>query len=262
MRAALVLVCLLAADARADDALKPIARQRWYEGPHGTNRLVHFSITTVGLVAYPLFQFVEQDVACRWCGGPNVLDRGVRDALVWDDFNTAAQLSDVTTFALSPALNMSLVLAGTLATPSTAAVMDDLIPIAEAMVITQWVTRGIKVTVARKRPFAALAGLGGSEENLSFPSGHTSRAFALATSAGVIAHTRGYKIEPFVWAGGMTLAVTSGYLRIAGDRHYMTDVLVGGALGVTAGLTVPLLMRRTNVDLIPTRSGIAFAGVW
>jgi membrane-associated phospholipid phosphatase len=262
VRIAVVLVCLLAADAHADEVLKPIARQRWYEGPHGKNRLLHFSITTVGFVAYPLFDFVEHGVECRWCGGPNAFDRAVRDALVWGDFNTAAQLSDVTSYVLSPALDMGLVLAGTLATPSTAALMDDLIPIAESMVITQWVTRGIKVTVARTRPFAALTDASGSEENLSFPSGHTSRAFALATSAGVIAHTRGYKIEPFVWAGGMTLAATSAYLRIAADRHYVTDVLVGAALGVAGGLTVPLLMRRTNVELVPTRTGIAAIGVW
>jgi membrane-associated phospholipid phosphatase len=253
VRAALLIVCLLAGRAHAE---------RWYTGKQGKNRLLHFSITTIGLVSYPVFRFVEEDVECNWCGGPNVVDRAVRDALVWHDFNTAAQLSDVAAYALSPALNMSLVLAGTLATPSTSAVMDDLIPIAEAMVVTQWVTRAIKVSAARTRPFAALTDYEGAEANLSFPSGHTSRAFALATSAGVIAHTRGYKIEPYVWAGGMTLAVTSGYLRIAADRHYLSDVLVGGAIGVTAGLTVPLLMRRTNVDLIPTRSGITFAGVW
>ncbi len=253
MRAALLIVCLLAGNANAE---------RWYLGEHGKNRVLHLSITTVGLVAYPVFRFVEQDVECRWCGGPNAFDRSVRDTLVWHDVNTAAQLSDVTSYALSPALNMGLVLAGSFGTPSTGVVMDDLIPIAEAMVITQWVTRAIKVGAARTRPFATLTDTSGSEENLSFPSGHTSRAFALATSAGVIAHTRGYKIEPFVWAGGMTIAATSAYLRIAADRHYVTDVLVGAALGVAGGLTVPLLMRRTNVELVPTRTGIAAIGVW
>jgi membrane-associated phospholipid phosphatase len=97
---------------------------------------------------------------------------------------------------------------------------------------------------------------------VSFPSGHTSRAFALATSAGYIAHVRGYKVEPYVWASGATLAVTTAYLRIGADKHYLTDVLAGAAIGVSAGLTVPLLMRRTNATVLPTTSGIAVAGRW
>jgi membrane-associated phospholipid phosphatase len=130
------------------------------------------------------------------------------------------------------------------------------------MVVTEWVTRGIKVAAARERPYVHFTDDRGSEDNLSFPSGHTSRAFALATSAAVIAHARGYRSERLIWAGGMTLAAMTGYLRIAADRHYVTDVVTGAALGVTAGLTVPLLMRRTNVQVTATRTGIAFAGAW
>jgi len=261
---ALLVVCLLSGHARAEEVLKPVARDRWYRGTRGTNRLVHMSITTAGLLAYPALAFVEKGVECGWCGGPNAVDHAVRDALVWDVDNrrTAGQISDLSSYALSPAVNMGLVLAGTLATPSTAALMDDLVPIAESMVITEWVTRGIKISVARTRPFAHFGGLTGDEDNLSFPSGHTSRAFALATSAGFIAHMRGYKVEPYVWASGATLAVTSAYLRIAADKHYLSDVSVGALIGVSAGLTVPLLMRRTNAAVVPTSRGIAVAGRW
>jgi membrane-associated phospholipid phosphatase len=42
----------------------------------------------------------------------------------------------------------------------------------------------------------------------------------------------------------------------------VTDVLAGAAIGVAAGLTVPLLMSRSNVQLTPTRTGIAVLGAW
>lgn len=262
MRTALVVVCVLAASARGDVAVKPARGQRWYQGQHGNNRIFHFTATTVGLLLYPALQFVEDDVECRWCGGPNALDRGVRNALVWSDTKTAGQISDLSAYALAPAVNLGLVLAGTLASPSTAGLIDDIVPIAETMVVTEWVTRGIKLGFARERPYAHFTDATGSDDNLSAPSGHTSRAFALMTSAGVIAHTRGYKSEPYIWAAGATIGATAGYLRIAADRHYFSDVVVGAAIGVSAGLTVPLLMRRANATVVPTGTGIAFAGVW
>jgi membrane-associated phospholipid phosphatase len=59
----------------------------------------------------------------------------------------------------------------------------------------------------------------------------------------------------------LTLAAATGYLRIAADRHYFTDVLAGAALGAGAGLTVPYLMHR-EVEVVPTRDGVAIAGSW
>jgi membrane-associated phospholipid phosphatase len=77
----------------------------------------------------------------------------------------------------------------------------------------------------------------------------------------MVAHLRGYRSEPLVWLVGLTSASATGYLRIAADRHYLTDVIGGAVLGAAAGLTVPLLMRR-NVELLPTDRGVAVAGVW
>jgi membrane-associated phospholipid phosphatase len=42
-----------------------------------------------------------------------------------------------------------------------------------------------------------------------------------------------------VWATGLTLASTVGYLRIAADKHYFSDVvtaaIIGSIVGVGAG---------------------------
>jgi len=149
-----------------------------------------------------------------------------------------------------------------LAEPSWAAVIDDFTPIVEAMVVTQWVTRAIKVPVGRQRPYAHYTGPSSYEDNLSFPSGHTSRAFSLVVSAAMVARARGYRSEPAIWAVGLTVASATGYFRIAADRHYLTDVLTGAAIGTIAGLTVPSLMCRNAISIVPARDGVAVAGTW
>jgi membrane-associated phospholipid phosphatase len=77
----------------------------------------------------------------------------------------------------------------------------------------------------------------------SFPSGHTSTAFAslvfLATVYG--------KMYPdsdsrsWVWAGCLTTAGVTGYLRYAAGFHYPSDILAGAALGAFVGWLVPQL---------------------
>ena len=41
----------------------------------------------------------------------------------------------------------------------------------------------------------------------------------------------------------MTLASAVGYLRIAGDMHYLTDVLAGAAIGTAVGVAMPLALH-------------------
>lgn len=85
----------------------------------------------------------------------------------------------------------------------------------------------LKYGVNRPRPFVTYpdiekATAGGSP---SFPSGHTSNAFALATSVS-LAYPKWYVIAPsFVWAGAV------GYSRMDLGVHYPSDVLAGALLG-------------------------------
>jgi membrane-associated phospholipid phosphatase len=41
----------------------------------------------------------------------------------------------------------------------------------------------------------------------------------------------------------MALAATTGYLRIAGDEHHLTDVLAGAAAGTAVGIALPRLLH-------------------
>lgn len=85
----------------------------------------------------------------------------------------------------------------------------------------------LKYTINRPRPFATYPEIeklvaAGSP---SFPSGHTSDAFALATSVS-ISYPKWYVIAPsYTWAGAV------GYSRMHLGVHYPSDVLAGAVLG-------------------------------
>jgi membrane-associated phospholipid phosphatase len=64
----------------------------------------------------------------------------------------------------------------------------------------------------------------------SFPSGHATNAFALAT---VIANE--YKDRPLVRWGAYGVAGLVGVSRFTGRRHFLSDVVVGGAIGYSIG---------------------------
>lgn len=258
MLRALVVLCLLATTASAEP---------WYRGKYGTNRILHVSIALGGGLAYIALEGpVEHDLAattCRWCD-PTRVDAAFRDALHWSSSNEdAGNLSHLTAYGITPAVAFGLVALGTSDNnPSWAQVIDDLTPILESAVIDGWLTRGLKIVIGRQRPYAHYTGPINHEDNLSFPSGHTSLAFSLVTSAAMVARARGYRSEPYIWAIGMTVATAAGYFRIAADKHHVTDVLAGAVTGTAVGLTVPLLMKRNAPAIVPTRGGLAVVGSW
>jgi len=84
---------------------------------------------------------------------------------------------------------------------------------------------------------------GPDDANLSFYSGHTNFTFALAAAAATVGRLRGYRWAPAALLVGGLVAATTGYLRIAADQHYLTDVLTGAAVGTTIGVAVPYLHR-------------------
>lgn len=92
---------------------------------------------------------------------------------------------------------------------------------------SQIISTILKYSVARPRPFITYPFLekvtsGGSP---SFSSGHTSDAFALATSIS-IAYPKWYVILPsYAWAGVV------GYSRMDLGVHYPSDVLAGAIIG-------------------------------
>lgn len=81
---------------------------------------------------------------------------------------------------------------------------------------------GVKYSVGRLRP-------DGSRYN-SFPSGHTATAFMTAT---MLYKEYGWR-EPLLGIGGYTVAAVTGVSRIMNNRHWLTDVVAGAAVGIGA----------------------------
>ena len=125
---------------------------------------------------------------------------------------------------------------------------DDTVPVLQAGIITGVFNQAFKLLFVRRRPFAEFKSRSVQKRkgdvNTSFFSGHSGLAFAMATSAGTIASLREYRSAPVIWAGGMMLAVTTGYLRVAADAHYATDVIAGAAIGSAVGIAIPLLFHK------------------
>jgi len=183
---------------------------------------------------------------------------------VWRNPASADQLSTLTGFVLTPALGLGMVALTSIQLPdrSWARLIDDTVPILETEAIAETVNQVTKFWVGRSRPFVHFTTVPFDiDNNVSFFSGHTTLCFAVTVSAGIVAHRRAYAVEPYIWATGLTLAATTGYLRIAADKHYLSDVLVGAAVGTGVGLAVPLLTMH-DLTVMPTGNGMALAGRW
>lgn len=100
---------------------------------------------------------------------------------------------------------------------------------AKALLVSGLATRALKTTVTRTRPndtenpYEFDAG----DENHSFPSGHTTQAFALAT---VIAEA-GKKHSKFIPILAYSMAAIAGWSRTHDKAHWASDVIVGGLIG-------------------------------
>ena len=68
----------------------------------------------------------------------------------------------------------------------------------------------------------------GSSRN-SFPSGHTATAFMTAT---MLHKEYGLTHSPWYSIGGYAVATLTGLMRIANNKHYLSDVMVGAGVGI------------------------------
>lgn len=125
----------------------------------------------------------------------------------------------------------------------------------EVLSLTVFAQAGVSALVGRERPFGRTCPAGAdpsrpecesSDRYRSFFSGHTSLSFAaagLSCAHHMNLHILGPVGDPLACAASMAFAGATGALRIAGDKHYFSDVLVGAALGSALGLGVPWLLH-------------------
>jgi len=123
--------------------------------------------------------------------------------------------------------------------PEVASLGSDLI---RAQLVSQMFVQGAKFAVKRERPDGS--------NSLSFPSGHTASAFATATVFQ----------QHYGWKAGIPAYAAAGFVgasRMAGGKHYLTDVMIGAGIGIAVGHTVTLHVGKEKFALggAPTQGG-------
>lgn len=209
---------------------------------------------------------------CHWCDRSpngsdtlNALDANVRAALRWDDTGLANALSHVVGYGLTPLVAFGALALAQWHDDALDRYPVDMLIVLEAAALSLGTSQIVKFAVGRQRPFvhaserrAIAPSSRSSDGNTSFYSGHTAFVFSVAVAAGTVAILRGYRWAAWVWIPTLALAMTTAYLRIASDRHYVSDVVVGSAAGAGVALATVLGLHRPRRSLepLPVVSGV------
>jgi membrane-associated phospholipid phosphatase len=114
-----------------------------------------------------------------------------------------------------------------------------------AQIVSQAIVHGMKYSIRRDRP---------TGECCAFPSGHAATAFAAAS---VLERHLGYRAS---WPAlvGATYVATS---RLVDNRHFLSDVMFGAAVGMASGWTVVGARGRSGFALqpVPVKGGMLIA---
>ena len=108
-----------------------------------------------------------------------------------------------------------------------------------AQVLSQSYAQLLKVIVQRERP--------DKSDNYSFPSGHSASGFA----------TAGVFRRHFGWKAGVPAYIVAGYVataRVKDNRHYLSDVMFGAAIGMASSATIAVHPIGRELRVSPTFS--------
>ena len=138
----------------------------------------------------------------------------------------------------------------------------------ETMLIANGIKEWTKLLVYRARPYMYFDGypqdkLEDGDWNCSFPSGHTTLAFASAAFTTMV-YCQCYPNSDWKYAvagGAFGLAALTGALRMASGNHFFSDVVVGAMLGTICGFAVPYMHTKTFYSKFEKKSGSARAAV-
>jgi membrane-associated phospholipid phosphatase len=269
--AVLLALCIATPDVRAAEDASP--------SPQAAPTLTRLSydwtvdgIVTGGLVASTLtLMLLDNKLAplqCKWCV-PGSIDGNLSKSAQWANPATANTLSNVMQFAV-PVGVMGFGLIQAYRFDDPAAGWSDVLLITQATSLAMLANVIVKYSVGRARPYVwqGTPDLypSAAEANLSFFSGHVTFVFAVVVSGSTLFFMQDMPGAPWVLGVGLAAAAFTGYLRIAANQHYLSDVLVSAGVGSLVGWAVPYLFHRPGRtgapqagDLTPAPGGIAVA---
>ncbi|MDN3676271.1 phosphatase PAP2 family protein [Flavobacterium paronense] len=118
-----------------------------------------------------------------------------------------------------------------------------------AILATNVITVTLKKNIHKIRP-------NGDTDAESFPSGHTSNAFTIAT----VLYEEFKDTSPILAYSGFAFATATGTMRMMNNKHYLSDVLAGAGIGIFVTEVIysfdPIIKwnpfrKTTNVTLLP-----------
>lgn len=143
--------------------------------------------------------------------------------------------------------------------------VQTLLRVTTGVAVATGITSGLKYAFGRDRPYADADhdGLdfhpfrGVAAGSPSFPSGHTTIAFAMATSLGDAVGNTWAKVG--LWG----LATGTAWARMQLDQHWLSDVAVGAAIGIMSAKfgdgRIKILGVRPPRFVMPDRTTVGLA---
>jgi hypothetical protein len=144
----------------------------------------------------------------------------------------------------------------------------------ETMMVTDAMFTMTVGNIYRYRPYLYGSEGGGARSGKiatnSFFAGHAAHTATATYFAAKVFHdfNPDSPARPYVWTAAALVPAATGYLRMEAGKHFLTDVLVGYAVGATVGVVVPQLHKKkdgTGLSILPLQgqnvNGFAYSGL-
>lgn len=259
-----LLLCPERAHAEPDAAAKSLS---WNPAWPRFRPVEYAATGVIGGAALTAFFVLKARREPSFSGGI-LLDDEARDALRLRSptaRDRARKFSDLTALSALLVLSIDSMLIPTARGSTDVAEQLTLMDL-EAFATSTLITASLVKAIGRARPSYAdcqanpnFDPLCDSGPTASLPSGHASTAFTAAgLSCAHHSHLALYG-DPVADALGcgfaLVLATTTATLRVLGDRHYLSDVAMGSAVGFGVGYAAPLLFHYTAGESTSVSAG-------
>jgi len=263
--------CLLAASLLISTLYAaPAAAKR--ASPFEIDLRVELPLLTAAVAIWLTPQFIATDLGAPACDPCDPAQLNGLDRAVINFSSTAAKSASDVLVGVIPALAAGATLLN-YGRYGGKSITEDLLILAEVLAISGAMHQVVRFAVRRPRPFMYVAGKYAEDRDaigstLSFYSGHTSIAFAMATAGAYLYTIRNprSRYAALVWTGALLGAGAVGYSRVAAGRHFWTDAIAGAVVGTAVGLLVPALhlkkKRKVKLTLGPSGAGLGLMAVY